>query len=68
MPDRQREQAERAEPEVRHRRVRDQLLDVVLRERDDRAVDDADHRQDGDVRRQHRRAVREQRHRQRMKP
>ena len=46
--------AQHDEAEVRHRRVRDQLLDVVLRERHQRAVDDADDRQDREQRRRRR--------------
>ena len=53
--------AEHHEAEVRHRRVGDQLLQVGLHQRDEGAVDDADHREDAHERREAHRRVREER-------
>src|SRR5665647_1054654 len=44
-----REDADRDEPHVAHARVSDELLEVLLDHRDERAVDDGDHRQHHDV-------------------
>ena len=52
----EREQTQHAEAQVAHRRVGDQLLEVRLHHRDERAVDDSDERQPRDPRARTRRA------------
>ena len=58
---RERGDAEHHEAEVRDRRVGDELLEVGLHERDERPVDDPDHGEDADRRRELHRRVREER-------
>ena len=58
---RERERAQHHEAEVRHRRVRDEPLDVGLDQRADRPVDDPDHGQDRDEGREVPRGLGEQR-------
>ena len=59
----EREDAERHEAHVAHRAVRDQLLEVGLHDRHDRAVDDRDHGEGDDERRKVLRRLREERDR-----
>jgi hypothetical protein len=55
------EHAEHAEPEVADRRVSDQFLPILLHERDNGAVDHADHAQREDERREPSRGIRKHR-------
>ena len=55
--------AEHDEPEMADARIRDELLHVGLHHRDQRAVDDADDREDGEIRREERGGERKERKR-----
>ena len=59
----EREDAERDKAHVAHRAVRDELLQVGLHDRHDRTVDDGDHREHDDKRREVLRRLREERDR-----